>query len=69
MKTLFLTSQQAAQLGCDLKEYVDMKDSSDREIFKGFKISFGDMLSKEMQPDQSFEMTPIPEFTEISKDT
>jgi hypothetical protein len=69
MKHLFLTIQQAKQLGSDLIEYSKIKDSSDRELFKGFDISFGDMLANEPQPDQSLEMTPIPEFTEISKDT
>ena len=69
MKKLFLTLEQADSLAGDLKEYAAMKDSSSRLLFKGFEISFGDMLAENPQPEQSFEMTPIPEFTEISKDS
>lgn len=68
MKELFLTLEQATKLGNDLTEYVAMQDNSQRPLFKGFKISFGDMLAQSPEPDQSFEMTPIPEFTVISAD-
>lgn len=68
MKTLFITLEQAKSLAHDLAEYATMKDSSDREIFKGFEISFGDMLAESLQHDQGFEMTPIPQFTEIQAD-
>ena len=37
--------------------------------FKGFKISFVDMFTEKLMPDGGFEMTPIHEFTEISKDS
>ena len=69
MKKLFLTLEQATSLAVDLQEYGAMKDSSKRSLFKGFEISFGDMFAEEPQPDQGFEMTPIPEFTEIEKDS
>ena len=69
MKKLYLTLQQAKSLAEDLKEYAEMKDSHDRELFKGFEVSFGDMLADAPQPDQSFEMTPIPEFTKIEADS
>ena len=69
MKKLFLTLEQATKLARDLSEYAAMQDSSQRSLFKGFEISFGDMLAENPQPDQSFEMTPIPEFTEIPKDS
>ena len=69
MKKLFITIEQATQLGSDLVEYAAMNDSSSRSLFKGFEISFGDMLAKELMPDHSFEVTPIAEFTEISKDS
>ena len=69
MNKLFLTLKQAQQLAEDLTEYSALKDSHDRDIFKGFEISFGCMLATEMQPDQGLEMTPIPEFTEISADS
>jgi len=69
MKKLFLTLEQATQLAGDLTEYAAMEDSSKRPLFKGFEISFGDMLAEKPQPDQCFEMTPIPEFTEISHDS
>jgi hypothetical protein len=46
-----------------------MQDSSQRPLFKGFEINFGDMLADKPQPDQSFEMKPIPEFTEICADS
>ena len=68
MKELYITLEQAQKLGADLLEYSAMKDSSDREVFKGFKISFGDMLADDVQPDQGFELIPLPEFTEISAD-
>ena len=69
MKKLFLTLEQATQLGSDLTEYAAMQDSSQRPLFKGFEISFGDIFANKMMPDESFEMIPIPEFTEISKDS
>ena len=62
MKVLFLTTKQAASLGEDLVEYSKMKDSSDRDLFKGFEISFGDLFSDEMQEGEALEVTPIPEF-------
>jgi hypothetical protein len=65
MKILFLTSEQAMQLGCDLQEYTNMKDSEDREIFKGFKILFNDAFELNIQPDQSFKILPMPHFVEI----
>lgn len=68
MKKLFLTPDQAKQLASDLTEYSAMKDSSDRPLFKGFTISFGDMFADGLQSDQTLEMTPIPEFTEIGPD-
>ena len=69
MKKLYLTLEQATKLGSDLIEYAAMQDSSQRPLFKGFEISFGDMLADKPQPDQSFEMTPIPEFAEICADS
>ena len=69
MKTLYLTLQQAEILGNDLIEYAQIMDSSDKFLFKGFKISFGDMLANDMQSDQGFELTPISEFTEIGPDS
>lgn len=68
MKKLFLTTKQALQLGEDLIEYSKMADSSDRYLYKGFEIAFGDLFAQEMQPEESFEMTPIPEFLEINND-
>ena len=68
MKKLYLTLQQAESLADDLKEYANMKDSNNRELFKGFEISFGDLLAQAPQSGESFEMTPIPEFTEIPAD-
>lgn len=68
MKKLYLSIGQAKQLAGDLTEYSAMKDSSDRPLYKGFEVSFGDMLAGSIQPDQSFEMTPVPEFTEINSD-
>ena len=69
MKELYLTLQQAKTLGGDLIEYSSIMDSSDRLLFRGFKISFGDMMANDMQPDQGLELTPIPEFTEIARDS
>ena len=69
MKKLCLTLEQAKKLGDDLIEYAAMADSHHRPLFKGFEISFGDMLADKPQADQSFEMTPIPEFAEISADS
>ena len=69
MSALYLTLQQAKALGGDLIEYASIMDSSDRLLFKGFKISFGDMLANDMQPDQGLELTPISEFTEIARDS
>ena len=68
MKTLYLTLNQAKNLASDLAEYSAMKDSSDRDLYKGFKISFGDLSANEPQSSESMEMTPIPEFTEIDDD-
>ena len=68
MKTLYLTLNQAKNLASDLAEYSAMKDSSDRDSYKGFKISFGDLSANEPQSSESMEMTPIPEFTEIDDD-
>lgn len=67
MKTLYLTRNQALNLANDLHEYVNFKDSSGRELFKGFRLSFGDTLANNLQPDESFEMRPISEYTEISE--
>ncbi len=67
MKQLYITLEQAKQLGSDLTEYAVMEDSSMRPLFKGFKIVFGDMLAEDMHPDQGFTMTPISEFTEIKE--
>lgn len=69
MKQLYLTLEQAKKIGNDLIEYAVMQDSSDRPLFKGFKIRFGDMFANELQPDQDFEMVPIPEYTEITADS
>lgn len=69
MKSLFITAQQAKQLGSDLVEYAKLKDTSDRELFKGFELRFGDLLSDKMMGDQSFELHPIPDYAEISKDS
>ena len=65
MKTLFLTIEQAKQLGEDLVEYSGLMDSNKRLLFKGFKIEFGDPFATELCEHDSFEMTPIPEFLEI----
>jgi len=69
MKKLYITLEQATQLGGDLIEYATMEDSSKRSLFKGFEISFGDLLADKLMPDCSFEVTPIPGFMEISKDS
>ena len=66
MKTLFLSRHQAGQLGSDLLEYLKFEDSSDRELFKGFKISFDDILAENVHCELDIEMTPIPEHTLIS---
>lgn len=68
MKTLHITREQASQFGSDLIEYARMKDSSDRYLFKGFKVTFGDTIAVELRPSDGFEVTPIPEFIEISTD-
>lgn len=65
MKKLFLDREQAKQLGEDLIEYIAFKDSNDRNLFKGFEISYGDMLATEIHSDQDIEMVPISEFTLI----
>jgi len=69
MKSLFLTRDQAAQLGDDLTEYVGMRDSSIREVFKGFEVRFGDPLSIGLEPTSGFEVHPIAEYLEISPET
>jgi len=69
MNKLCITLEQATKLGNYLVEYAAMQDSNQRPLFKGFEISFGDMLAEKPQPDQGFEMTPIPEFTEICADS
>ena len=69
MTKLYLTRQQATILGQDLIEYSRMTDSSERLLFKGFELSFGDMQARVLQPDDGLEVTPIPEFIEISKDS
>jgi len=68
LKKLYLTSQQAAKLGNDLIEYATMRDSINGLLFKGFVISFGDMLADELQPELSLEMTAISEFIAINAD-
>ena len=68
MKTLHLTIKQAKRLAIDLAEYAKMTDSSNREIFKGFKLSFGDLFCESMQPDETMELTPVAEYLEIEAD-
>lgn len=48
MKSLFLTREQALQLADDLKEYTEMEDSSNRDIFRGFEIKFDDKHSTQI---------------------
>jgi hypothetical protein len=67
VKKLFLTLKQAEQLGRDLIEYSKMTDSSDRYLFKGFELSFGDLAAEKPQGGESFEVTPLPEFLEINE--
>ena len=69
MKKLYLTRTQAIVLADDLQEYAKMQDSNCRDVFSGFEISFGDMFAKEQQDDQSFEVTPIPNYLEIGEDS
>ncbi len=68
MKKLHITRKQAFSMAQQLEEYALMTDSSDRWLFKGFEISFGDPFVEEMQPDDGFEITPIPEFLEVEGD-
>ena len=65
MKSLFITREQAKVLSDDLHEYAYMKDSSDRPLFIGFKITFADSLSSNTMPGSVLEMHPIPHNTEI----
>ena len=65
MKSFYITSEQAVQLGRDLIEYASMQDKSARDVIKGFHIQFGDMMANEMQPDSNFEVFPIPDYLEI----
>lgn len=68
MSKLFLTRNQARQLATDLKEYSEMKDSSNRELFEGFQISFADGFRERLQKGSTLEVTPIPNWTEIDDD-
>jgi len=65
MKKLYLSRRQATDLAGDLIEYTALVDSSAREVFQGFEISFGDMLASGVQNDQTLELTPIPNYTLI----
>ena len=69
MKHLFLTKEQARQLGEDLLEYARMKDSNDRDLFTGFELRFGDLFAKELQPGEMLELHPIPGCCEINDDS
>ena len=69
MKSLFLTREQAAQLGSDLTEYVGMQDSNLREVFEGFEVRFREPLSLSLCPESGFEVHPIAEYLEISPET
>jgi hypothetical protein len=64
MKSLFLDRTQAKQLATDLLEYVEMSDSSNREVFKGFKLQFGDLAAEDITHD-GMELTAIPNFTSV----
>ncbi len=68
MKELYLTRSQAKSLGEDLVEYAEKLDSADRQMFEGFKIRFGDLFAKEVQPGESFELHPLPSWCEIEDD-
>jgi hypothetical protein len=65
MKKLFLSRKQAKDLASDLTEYAGLQDSSIRDIFQGFEISFGDVLAHGIQDNEEFELTPIPNYTLI----
>jgi hypothetical protein len=65
MKRLYLDRQQAFQLAVDLKDYLAMNDSSERDVFKGFRLQFGDLASDDIQHDDEMELTAIPNSTLI----
>jgi len=68
MKKLFLTTEQAEVVARDLLEYSKFGDSSQRRLFKGFEINFGDLMAQGLQDDaikHGFSITPIPEFIEL----
>lgn len=65
MKALYLSREQAKSLGEDLVEYAAMKDVSDRDLFTGFKILFGDMLGDSPHDDQTLELHPIADYKEV----
>lgn len=66
MNNLYLTRNQALNLASALEEYTEMHDSSERFVFKGFQISFGDALKTEMQAGDSVEVVPIPDFLDVN---
>jgi hypothetical protein len=69
VKKLYLTRKQARTLSADLQEYAGMADSSQRYLFKGFQLCFGDKFAEEMQPGSALAVTPLPEFMEVEADS
>ena len=65
MKKLCLSRKQARNLANDLLEYHMFRDSSNREMFKGFVVEFDDKMVNEVCSDKTIRMTPITDFVEI----
>lgn len=67
MSSSFVISRvQALQLGEELIEYARMADTSDREIFKAFRIDFPATAERELRPEHEFGIAPMAEYLEIA---
>ena len=66
MNHLFLTREQASILADDLRDYVALKDDSEREVAKEFIISFEDKCESGAFDTAEIKMQPIPNYTIIS---
>jgi hypothetical protein len=67
MKSLFLSRAQAKNLADDLNEYSCMSDSSDRDVFSGFQITFDDLQGETVREKDMIKMIPLPNYTEITE--
>lgn len=70
MKSLFLTRGQAESIADNLKEYIEMNDSSQRELFEFFEIKFPDEAMEDVvgQLHGDIEIHPKANYLIVSND-